>query len=187
MKQSEISLATKKAMAAALKQLMTAKPISKISVREIVTACGINRNSFYYHFDDIYDLFKWMLENETIDVVKQCNLITDYHQIINFVLDYVENNQYLIANAYNAIGQAGLKQFFYLDFIACIEALIAQGAKKQGVTLDADYKRFLCAFYTEAIAGCLLDYIINSQSRNREKMIAYLEHLLLRTLPAAIA
>lgn len=187
MKQSEISLATKKAMAAALKQLMAAKPISKISVREIVTACGINRNSFYYHFDDIYDLFKWMLENETIDVVKQCNLITDYHQIINFVLDYVESNQYLIANAYNAIGQTGLKQFFYMDFIACIEALIAQGAKKQGVTLDADYKRFLCAFYTEAIAGCLLDYIINSQSQNREKMIAYLEHLLLRTLPAAIA
>lgn len=115
-----------------------------------------------------------------------CNLIADYHQIINFVLDYVESNQYLIANAYNAIGQAGLKQFFCLDFIACIEALITQGVQKQGVTLEEDYKGFLCAFYTEAIAGCLLDYIISPPSRNREKMIGYLEHLLLRTLPAAI-
>ena len=123
MKQSEISLATKQSMASTLKKLMAVKPISKISVREIVTACDLNRNSFYYHFDDIYALFKWILENKTIDVVKQCNLITDYHQIINFVLDYVENNQYLIANAYNAIGQAGLKQFFYLGFIACIEGL----------------------------------------------------------------
>ncbi|MDO4837587.1 MAG: TetR/AcrR family transcriptional regulator [Clostridia bacterium] len=186
MKQSEISLATKKSMASALKKLMTVKPISKISVREIVTACDLNRNSFYYHFDDIYDLFKWMLENETIDVVKQCNLITDYHQIINFVLDYVESNQYLIANAYNAVGQAGLKQFFYLDFISCIEGLITQGEQKQGVTLEEDYKHFLCAFYSEAIAGCLLDYVINTQSWNREKLITYLEHLLLRTMPAAI-
>ena len=68
----------------------------------------------------------------------------------------------------------------------CGVALITQGAQKQGVTLDEDYKSFLCAFYTEAIAGCLLDYVINPQSRNREKMIGYLEHLLLRTLPAAI-
>ncbi len=98
----------------------------------------------------------------------------------------MESNQYLIANAYNAVGQADLKQFFYLDFIACIEALITQGAQKQGVTLDEDYKGFLCAFYTEAIAGCLLDYIISPLSRNRKKMIGYLEHLLLRTLPAAI-
>lgn len=105
---------------------------------------------------------------------------------LNFVLDYVESNQYLITNAYNAIGQAGLKQFFSMDFIIYIEALITQGAQKQAVTLDKDCKDFLCAFYMEAIAGCLLDYIINPQSRNREKMIRYLEHLLLRTLPAAI-
>lgn len=32
----------------------------------------------------------------------------DYHEVINFVLDYVESNQYLLTNAYNAVGQAGL-------------------------------------------------------------------------------
>lgn len=58
MKQKEISLATKKALAAALKKLMVNKPISKITVRELVAECGINRNSFYYHFEDIYALFK---------------------------------------------------------------------------------------------------------------------------------
>lgn len=52
MKQKEISLATKKDLAAALKKLMARKPINKITVRELVDECDMNRNSFYYHFDD---------------------------------------------------------------------------------------------------------------------------------------
>ena len=186
MKQKEISLATKKALAAALKRLMVNKPISKITVRELVAECGINRNSFYYHFEDIYALFKWMVESAAVEIVKQYDLMMDYHEVVSFVLDYVENNQYLLTNAYNAIGQAGLKRFLYLDFISCLGNLIDQGARMQGIELDADYREFLCAFYAEAIAGTLLDYITHPQARSREKVIAYVERLLRSTLPAVI-
>ena len=98
----------------------------------------------------------------------------------------MESNQYLLANAYNAIGQAGLKRFLYLDFISCLGMLIEQGAQKKNVALDEDYKQFLCAFYAEAIAGTLLDYITDSKGRSREKVISYVERLLRSTLPAAI-
>ena len=186
MKQKEMSLATKKELAAALKKLMAAKPINKITVRELVAECGINRNSFYYHFDDIYALFKWMVEAEAVEIVKQYDLMMDYHEVIHFVLDYVENNQYLLTNAYNAIGQAGLKRFLYLDFISCLGTLIDQGAHRLGAALDLDYRSFLCAFYAEAIAGTLLDYITHPQARSREKVVSYVERLLRSSLPAAI-
>ena len=127
-----------------------------------------------------------MVEAEAVEVVRQYDLMLDYHEVVNFVLDYVENNQYLLANAYNAVGQAGLKRFLYLDFIACLGNLIDQGARMQGIKLDADYREFLCAFYAEAIAGTLLDYITHPQARSREKVIAYVERLLRSTLPAAI-
>ena len=182
-----MSLATKKELAAALKKLMATKPINKITVRELVEACGINRNSFYYHFEDIYALFKWMVEAEAVEIVKQYDLMMDHHEVVNFVLDYVESNQYLLTNAYNAIGQAGLKRFLYLDFISCLGTLVDQGAHKQGVTLDPDYKLFLCAFFAEAIAGTLLDYITHPQARSREKVVAYVERLLRSSLPAAVA
>lgn len=186
MKQKDMSLATKKELAAALKRLMANKPINKITVRELVTECGINRNSFYYHFDDIYALFKWMIEAEAVEVIRQHDLMTDYHEVVSFVLTYVESNQYLLTNAYNAIGQAGLKRFLYLDFVSCLGSLIDQGARMQGLSLDEDYRQFLCAFYAEAIAGTLLDYITHPQARSRETVVAYLERLLCSTLPAAV-
>lgn len=132
MKQKEMALSTKRELAAALKKLMAVKPINKITVRELVSECGVNRNCFYYHFEDIYALFKRMVEAEAVEIIKQYDLMMDYHEVVNFVLDYVENNQYLLTNAYNAIGQAGLKRFLYLDFVSCLGTLIDQGAHKQG-------------------------------------------------------
>ena len=97
----------------------------------------------------------------------------------------MESNQYLLANAYSAIGQAGLKRFLYLDFISCLGSLIDQGARRLGAALDADYRSFMCAFYAEAIAGTL-DYITHPQARSREKVVSYLKRLLRSSLPAAI-
>lgn len=39
-----------------LKELMKRKPLDKISIRELTDGCGVNRQTFYYHFADIYDL-----------------------------------------------------------------------------------------------------------------------------------
>ena len=51
---------TKRALAAAMKELMEQMPFSKISVSNIAEQCGMNRKSFYYHFKDKYDLVNWI-------------------------------------------------------------------------------------------------------------------------------
>ena len=61
---------TKKALAAALKDLMTKMPFSKISVGDICELCQMNRKSFYYHFHDKYELVIWIFENEFIGSMK---------------------------------------------------------------------------------------------------------------------
>ena len=55
---------TKQALAATLKQLLEKKSLDDITVKEIVEACEVNRQTFYYHFQDIYDLLGWFLEQE---------------------------------------------------------------------------------------------------------------------------
>lgn len=45
---------TKKAIIESFLQIAGRKPLEKITVRDIVDDCGINRNTFYYYFQDIY-------------------------------------------------------------------------------------------------------------------------------------
>ena len=40
---------TKRAIRASFLKLLNERPLNKITVKDIVEDCGINRNSFYYH------------------------------------------------------------------------------------------------------------------------------------------
>ena len=105
MKHEMTTLQTKKMLSAELKAKMEKKPLSKITVSEIVQDCGVNRKTFYYHFVDIQELLKWMLEQEAIEIVKSFDLILDSEEAILFVLKYVEENKAILNSAYDSIGR----------------------------------------------------------------------------------
>ena len=60
---------TKQAIETAFLQLLNEKPLNKISVRDIVEKCGINRNSFYYHFQDIYEVLELICRYDLVDQI----------------------------------------------------------------------------------------------------------------------
>ena len=124
MKYEIVSLNTKKMLSNALKDAMKSKPLSKITVSEIVGACGVNRKTFYYHFQDIYDLPKWTLEQEAIEVVRSFDLLVDAEDAISFVIDYVEANQHILNCAYDSMGRDEMRRFFYADCIEIISGVI---------------------------------------------------------------
>lgn len=96
MKHEITTLQTKKMLSASLKKCMEKKSLSKVTVSEIIADCGVNRKTFYYHFENIYALLKWTLEAEAIDIVKQMDLVINTEEAISFVMDYVEENKHLI-------------------------------------------------------------------------------------------
>ena len=156
--------------------LLEEKPLSKITVREIVERCGVNRNTFYYHFEDIYSLLHWMLEQEALVVFKKFNLLTDYKKAICFLMDYIDANKHILNCVYDAMGREGMKQFFLSDFQVSLNAIIEGMEKDMDIHADQGYKQFLCEFYTNALAGILTDWFRDRDVRTREEMI---HHILL--------
>ncbi len=62
---------TKQAIKNSFVKLLNEKPFNKISVRDIVEDCGINRNSFYYHFRDIPALVEEIIMEETNKLIEK--------------------------------------------------------------------------------------------------------------------
>ena len=187
MKYETTSFNTKKMLAESLKKLIRKKSFSNITVRELTENCGLNRNTFYYHFEDINDLLKWTLEQEAIDVVKNFDLMLDYEEAIGFVLDYIAENEQFLKNIYFSVGHSELKRFFYNDFQAIISSLIDQLEQEMGLSVPEDYKEFLCRFYTEALGGMVADGITDPAIRNKEKTIPYISAIIGSSLPSVLA
>lgn len=186
MKHSITSLNTKRMIADSLKKIMSTKPLSKITVSEIIKDCGINRKTFYYHFEDIYALLKWMFEEEAIEVVKSFDFLVDYEEAINFIMDYVEKNQHIINCAYDSIGRDEMKRFFYTDFIELITSIVEHAEQTNHITLKQDFKQFLYEFYTDALAGVLINWIKNREHYTREETINYISFILKSSITAIL-
>lgn len=177
MKYEIISLNTKKMFADSLKQALKRKPLSKITVSEIVADCGVNRKTFYYHFENINDLLKWILSQEAIDVVKELDSAADYEKSIRFVIDYIDNNEEIIRNIYS-MGKNELRKFLYADFIEIMDSVIDNTERAAQLSVPKDFKAFLSRFYTEAIFGLMQEWIMDKSVRNKEKTVQYIQLIL---------
>jgi probable dihydroxyacetone kinase regulator len=187
MKHDVTTYNTKKALAAALKKQMEKKLLSKVTVSEIIKDCGVNRKTFYYHFEDIYALLKWMLEQEAIEVVKQFDLMVDYREAIIFIMDYIDENKHILNCAYDSMGRDELKRFLCNDFDEVIRSLINTAEKSEGKTLDMDFKNFVCDFYTEACAGVIIKQLRNKSIGERDKTINHLVNICKSSLPHVLS
>lgn len=54
----------KKMIADTYMQLAQHKSIDKITVKDLVDACNISRQTFYYHFQDVLEVLEWRIEQD---------------------------------------------------------------------------------------------------------------------------
>lgn len=60
------SLIIKKVLSQALLEICPQKPFHKISIANLTNACGLKRQTFYYHFTDKYDLLRWTFKYDAL-------------------------------------------------------------------------------------------------------------------------
>ena len=111
MKYETTSQNTKKMLANTLISLMKKKPLSKISISEIVKTCQINRKTFYYHFEDIYKLLEWHLEQEMADILNIPTPLDNFDNIFKLSTNFLEQNTYLYNCADDPYGCDILMEF----------------------------------------------------------------------------
>lgn len=186
MKHEEKSFKTKKMLSAALKILMEKEDFSKITITQIVRESKLNRKTFYYHFEDIFRLLKWTLEEEAFAVVKGFDLLNDYEEAINFVVDYVSSNSHVISGAYNSLGRETMKKFFHEDFTEIISIVIDAANKDLNIIVSDKFKLFLAHMYTESISGILIEQFQNPYKNKKEETIQYLSFILKTSIPAIL-
>ena len=134
---------TKMLLANTLKDLLEKKSFSKVTVTEIITLSKVNRNTFYYHFEDIYDLLRWLLEQEAINIVKDYDSKDEIDMAINFTLSYIEKNRSFLKNILFSVGEKDLRRFFSKDFREIIGNFIKIDEEELGIKIDDQYRNVL--------------------------------------------
>lgn len=153
---------TRKAIIEVFWQLLEEKPYSKITVQSIVERCQVNRNTFYYHFQDIPTLAEcsiqeWMesVINKNFQLGSPANCIIPVTQeLINrktaFIHLYHSANRELLMRHLNEISQH-IVQFYIDNATKC-------------VAVPAEDRLTLIWCYKCVIVGVIIDWLDNGAS-----------------------
>ena len=172
MKNEDISLNTKKKIAASLKKLMAKKDFDKITVKEILEDADVTRPTFYYHFEDIYDLMRWMFESELLIFMRNRRDLTDYKEAIRCMLEYVRENYRVCMCAYNSVGRDILYRLFSETASSNMHVYM-QSMPEYGQAVAEDIE-FINSFYTAALASTLIRWMHQGMKESPEHLIEHL-------------
>ncbi len=158
---------TKRMLAESFKELLVTKPLIKITVQDITKNAQVSRKTFYYYFQDIYDLMEWILWEDTNKLLG--NITGDTWQTgILDVLQYFQKNRRLILNAYNAIDRDTMENYLGRIILPLIQSSLREHPEYEQLTQE-DEKTIL-EIYTYGLVGNLLHWVGSGIKGEPEKL-----------------
>jgi probable dihydroxyacetone kinase regulator len=159
-----MSQTTKKALAASLKKLLAEKPLDKITVIDIVEDCEVNRQTFYYHFQDIYDLVEWTYSNDATRAIDGKKTYDTWQQGFLQIFQYVIDNRAFVKNTYHSLSREHLEAYLHNETYNLLIGVIEE--KAAGMSVRDDDKAFIAHFYAYGFVGLMLEWIRTGMREN---------------------
>lgn len=175
---------TKKALATSLKKLLSKKELSKITISNITDDCGVNRQTFYYHFKDVYDLLEWIYLNEVIQSMDGKDTYDNWQQGFLSIFEYILENKEFVRNTYNSISREYFLKFIYKQTALLLMNVIDEQSKNMNVS-DED-KKFIANFYKYGFVGIIQDWIEAGMKEEPENIIKKLNNVIEGNLENAL-
>lgn len=161
---------TKIMFADALLKVIENKELSKIRVLELCDLCKTDRQTFYYHFRDKYDLVAWIYESDL-----QETFLADHNtpskEQITFLLHRLKNRQYFYSKAFQDMTQNSLFAYMHMANCRITESLARERAGGRALT---EKELFSIKFVSYAWVCSIAEWINDKCSPTPEVFADYL-------------
>ena len=114
---------TKDLIAQALLQLAREKPVEKITVRDIVELCGVNRNTFYYHFQDIPDVAEYLMRQQVDHLISQKEKDESLSAFSMRLMDYLYAHKKTVLHIYKSLRRESFLRYLHETLLYMVLSL----------------------------------------------------------------
>lgn len=176
---------TKKAIADSFLKLLRVKPLDKITIKDIVEDCGINRNTFYYHFEDVPALVEMILREETERVLGEHLGEDSWEEGFIAAARFALENKKSIYHIYNSVNREVFEQYLNRIGLDVMERFVGKAAG--GFDVSPEDQKLMASFYRAALTGMILDWLASGMQYEPEDVIRRLGVMLAGSIEACFA
>jgi len=148
---------TRRAIKESFLKLLNQRPLHQITVKDIVEDCGINRNSFYYHFEDLPALLEEILTEEVSALVEKHPTIDSIQEGADVIVEFTLQNKRAIYHIYNSLNRDMLEKYL-MEACRSIVAIYLDSALRDS-SLSEEDKAAILRFHKCACFGGIIDWL----------------------------
>lgn len=138
---------------------MSKQSMDKITVKKICEECSVNRQTFYYYFTDIMDIFKFIIFDELSREIAQNRTFNTWTGGFLATMNYLEQNSKMILNIYRSSRWPEAKHYFSYLSERLLGDVVDECVEKMRVKLSDKDEAFIINFYRHVFNGLMLDWI----------------------------
>jgi len=146
----------KEKIAETFTEMAKQKNPDKITVKDLVEACGISRQTFYYHFQDILEVLELIVQQNLKKTLEQSMIAETPEEAIKAFISMAVNGYDTLQKLRNSQKRDYIERILLDSLNSYFHEMIKHRAPDLSVNL-ADAEIAMC-FYSSAVAGVLLQY-----------------------------
>ena len=173
---------TKKAIADSLIKLCKERPFDKITVRDISEDCGVNRQTFYYHFMDKFDLLEWIYIEQLLNSNLKDVSFDNWVECLTKTLNCMKDEQRFYVNTINH-AEDYIRKFALKHLEKVFTDAIDQLDENNHV--DDTNRRFISRFFAHGISGIIIEWVEHNMDESPEFIAGCMQTLLISCEKAA--
>ena len=161
-----MSTFTRQAIMDAFLRLLLKKPFRKITVRDIVEECGVNRTTFYYYYQDIYAIVEDIADMALAAFAaalsgRMCE------EDVRDALAFAEMHRRSLLSLWEALGQEAVRHYVYASTDTAVKDFVKREA--EGLSLPEGDMKMAFLLVREFLFGALHLYLSGEMPEGQGK------------------
>ena len=156
---------TRKSIMESFMRLLDERPLNKISIKDIVEDCGVNRNTFYYHFADVPDLVEAIVKEEADRIMQGYRGISSLEECLEAAIQLSLDHKRALLHIYNSANR-DIYERYLLDICAYVAAAFVDNSAGDAA-LPACDREAVVMFYKCEIFGYVIDWLSSGMDERR--------------------
>lgn len=161
------SQATKIKLADTLKQMMQTEDLDRITIEALTNQAGVTRNTFYYHFDDIYALLTWIYDQDIAVKMLRHAQFEEWQTAYHLLLSYIQDNRAFCIASFHSMGRDLIEKLLY-NFAT---EMVTRVVHDVDPTLPANLTHDIANFYGLSIVAQVIMWLISGLSDEPDALI----------------
>lgn len=155
-------------------KLLDERSFNSITISMIAERCEINRNTFYYHYEDIYSLVKEILDDEIKKVDQEFNSSFSWENSLITASSFFMDNKKAAQNLFKSIDKKDTDLYLYKICESVMTKYVENECQTKNIRASEEDKALVIDFYRAALVGLLDKWVLDGMEKSPDMFISRL-------------